>query len=206
MFIFDASGLLPSEVLAQFLELKSSIDERLSEAVPMLVLLSPSYSEKQSLYQLGMIDYLTSPVVSEEVYFRIYSAFHYSAERKLMLLKSNGSNWNRKYDMVKRAKTYLLDNIDKEVSLEELSRCLSTNRSSLSDAFKEYSGTTIFTWLRVQRFQKAALMLETTALSVTRISEDVGYGNSNNFSAAFKKEFALSPLQYRKQKHNNPKS
>ena len=49
------------------------------------------------------------------------------------------------------------------------------------------------------RFYVATLMLSTTNKSISAISEQVGYDNPENFIRAFKKEYRVTPTQYRLQ-------
>ncbi|WP_420031021.1 helix-turn-helix domain-containing protein [Sinorhizobium fredii] len=54
------------------------------------------------------------------------------------------------------------------------------------------------TWLRHYRMAEAARRLRSGHESVAEVAESLGYGNSNNFSTAFKAIQGLSPLRYRK--------
>ena len=49
--------------------------------------------------------------------------------------------------------------------------------------------------------KKAAELLTSTRLSVAEIAELVGYMNQSKFASVFKKQFGLSPLEYRRSKN-----
>ena len=49
--------------------------------------------------------------------------------------------------------------------------------------------------------KKAAELLVGTKYPIAEISEQVGYSNQGKFAAVFKKEFGLSPLEYRRAKN-----
>ena len=49
--------------------------------------------------------------------------------------------------------------------------------------------------------KKAAELLATTRLSVAEVAEQVGYMNQSKFASVFKKQFELSPLEYRRSKN-----
>ena len=55
-------------------------------------------------------------------------------------------------------------------------------------------------YLRETRMKKAAELLSTTKLSVAEAAEQVGYINQSKFASVFKKQFGLSPLEYRRQR------
>mgnify|MGYP004547585261 CR=1 FL=1 len=49
--------------------------------------------------------------------------------------------------------------------------------------------------------KKAAELLIATRLPVAKVAEQVGYVNQSKFAAVFKKQFGLSPLEYRRSKN-----
>ena len=49
--------------------------------------------------------------------------------------------------------------------------------------------------------RKASELLTGSRLSVSEVTEQVGYINQSKFAAAFKKQFGISPLEYRRRKH-----
>ncbi|CCO46172.1 hypothetical protein VIBNISOn1_1690017 [Vibrio nigripulchritudo SOn1] len=157
----------------------------------VLVLTHASESNRRSIFEEGFTDYISYPIVPEEVIRRVSAVKYMPAEIQTPPL-------SKKEILVTKAISILKSRLDEEVRLEQLSQELSSNRNTLSEAFKDIVGQTIFSWLREQRLQKGADLLEKTELSVTHISLDVGYNNANNFSSAFKQHFNLTPLQYRK--------
>jgi AraC-like DNA-binding protein len=56
----------------------------------------------------------------------------------------------------------------------------------------------VFAWLYEKRMSLAQTLLKTTTLSILQVGDLVGYPDSNNFSTAFKREYQLSPRQYRR--------
>ena len=116
-------------------------------------------------------------------------------------LKSCGQNrcMGNKYSLlVEAACDYLIENISTDISMNKLARSVASNRNTLSLAFREVLGTSVFAWLRVQRMRRAAKLLASTDYSVLQISIDVGYRSPSNFATTFKEEYSMSPRQYRK--------
>lgn len=68
---------------------------------------------------------------------------------------------------------------------------------SLSRLFKNQTGMTINGYLQKLRLCKAMSLLRNTSYSISIISAECGYGDSNYFSAVFKKETNQTPSQYR---------
>ncbi|MDX1957281.1 MAG: helix-turn-helix domain-containing protein [Leptospiraceae bacterium] len=67
--------------------------------------------------------------------------------------------------------------------------------------FSEQTGETPINYLRRLRLEKAAFDLKTTDRSVIDIALDSGYDAHESFTRAFKKQFKLSPKEYRNQYH-----
>ena len=49
--------------------------------------------------------------------------------------------------------------------------------------------------------RKASELLTGSRLSVSEVTEQVGYINQSKFAAVFKKQFGISPLEYRRRRH-----
>ena len=49
--------------------------------------------------------------------------------------------------------------------------------------------------------RKASELLTGSRISVSEVTEQVGYINQSKFAAAFKKQFGISPLEYRRRRH-----
>ena len=82
----------------------------------------------------------------------------------------------------------------------ELAAQFSISETSLKNYFRGVFGQNISVYLRETRMKKAAELLSTTKLSVAEAAEQVGYINQSKFASVFKKQFGLSPLEYRRAK------
>jgi AraC-like DNA-binding protein len=71
------------------------------------------------------------------------------------------------------------------------------NSKKLAKGFKMIYGDTIFRYLRKLCLQRASLLLLDTDKFISEIAYDMGYSNPSNFCYAFKKEYGMTPLQYR---------
>jgi AraC-like DNA-binding protein len=85
---------------------------------------------------------------------------------------------------------------------EELARQVYLSRSTFADRFTALIGTPPMTYLMRWRMQVAAQRLCESRRSVAQISADVGYESEIAFARAFKREFSMSPAQWRK--HRSP--
>ena len=71
----------------------------------------------------------------------------------------------------------------------------------LTRLFRRYIGESFTDYLRRVRLKKAAELLRTTNEPITKVSEMVGMLNVNHFSTLYKREYGVTPTEYRKQNH-----
>lgn len=86
----------------------------------------------------------------------------------------------------------------KDVTLAELSESFHLSSQYLSKYIREKSGKTFQDNVKMIRLQKAKVLLKESKQNVCEIAEAVGYENSEHFNRLFKKEFGMTPMQYRK--------
>lgn len=80
----------------------------------------------------------------------------------------------------------------------ELSERFGISETSLKNYFRGVFGSNISVYLREMRMNRAAELLADTRESVAAIGESVGYLNQSKFAAVFRKQFGVSPLEYRR--------
>ena len=182
----------------------------------IIAVIKDSHAVKQYVFSIGIHDYIVAPIIPAEFSIRIKSCFalvqtqiemdccsNLSPSEMFPVSEKNSEGVlsnnvkNKKSALVSRTCAYLLANISINISLDELSRLMMSNRNTLSFAFKNVLGVGVFTWLRKQRMRRAAMLLDGTKLNVQQISYEVGYNDPANFSTSFKNYFGLTPQRYR---------
>jgi AraC-like DNA-binding protein len=98
-------------------------------------------------------------------------------------------------DRIYKAREVLLEHIGNPITIKELSRKVAINECYLKKGFKEIFGTTIFDFYQQQRMEHAKYLLYEKSLSVTDVSDLLGYSSISHFSAAFKKHTGLKPCE-----------
>lgn len=83
--------------------------------------------------------------------------------------------------------------------LSDLCDELDTDLYTLSRIVKRHTGHTYTDLIQQKRLSHAAFLLATTSLSITDICLTVGYNNFSYFYKIFKKEYGITPKQYRKE-------
>ena len=110
---------------------------------------------------------------------------------------------NKFLDAVRRAREFLLANLNQPPRLEDLARRVGLNRNSLTQGFRELYGLTVFEMLRTERLKRAMAFLKSSGMSLAEIAQASGYCAQSHFTSAFRAEFGISPGQFRKQSQAN---
>ncbi len=100
--------------------------------------------------------------------------------------------------IISDAKGYIEKNYSNaELSVDTLCDFLHISQSYFSTLFKKVTGQPYIRYLTEVRMNKALELLQTTEEKTYLIANSVGYEEPNYFSHVFKKQFGMSPTQYR---------
>ena len=93
---------------------------------------------------------------------------------------------------------YMEEHLDEPLTIPFLSRraCLST--TTFKEGFRRLYGLPVHAWLRQRRMERAAELLRSSSLSVLGVAQSVGYSSASQFTAAFRRQYGVTPVQYRK--------
>lgn len=94
--------------------------------------------------------------------------------------------------------SFLQENLQDAIHLEDLSHRFSYSLSSIRRIFKEETGISVMDYLAQLRIEKAKVLLQEDTMSIQQIAAATGYSNLYYFSKAFKTRTGKSPTQYRK--------
>ncbi len=100
--------------------------------------------------------------------------------------------------LVNQIKNYIRLNLDKKITLTEISKQTHYSVSHCEMVFNKTTGLSITNYLIKKRIEKAKSLLIERNLSLIEVAETVGFNDYNYFSRIFKKETSVSPLTYRK--------
>lgn len=100
--------------------------------------------------------------------------------------------------IVRQAKDYAKENYnDSEITINKICEHLHISPTYFSLIFKRETKTTFINYLTKIRMEAAKELLRTTDKKTFEIAEKVGYSEPNYFSYSFKKNFGISPSEYR---------
>tara|TARA_R110000744_G_scaffold36107_1_gene83468 strand:- start:495 stop:1364 length:870 start_codon:yes stop_codon:yes gene_type:complete len=171
----------------------ASVEAKVTSAVN-LAIVSALKDFRPDIYLSGFLDYLIFPFDEHEVIYRLHAA--------ASLRECSVRDYRHSSDeMVERACAYMETRLDQPISICELSSAVGTNRNTLNSKFNKEFGLAPIGWHRERRLQRAADLIQNTNDPISKISGEVGFTDSNNFSTAFRKTHGVPPRHYRKMKH-----
>ncbi len=98
---------------------------------------------------------------------------------------------------VARAIRYVWDNLDQNVSVDDVARAMAIPRHTLDRLFRKHLARGVKAELIRIRMERCCELLRTTDLPIMEISEILGYRTVQYLHNTFKKTFGISPRQYR---------
>ena len=95
-----------------------------------------------------------------------------------------------------------------DIDMEHIAAALSLSRKQLRTRVMSITGLTPVAFVLQVRLNYARRIISTQDLSLTAVAGKCGFQNLSHFSKAFKQQFGISPMQFRKNIDNmsNPKS
>lgn len=142
---------------------------------------------------------------------RIYRMYHHEKRANEALISKNivniltgfltaqtpGETGQSHSAAIEELLSYITENIDQPLSLEELARRASLSPFYFSRVFKRETGYTFREYLLKTRVNRAKFYLKTTSLSLKEISYRCGYGSESTFCTTFRHATGLTPMGYR---------
>ena len=101
-------------------------------------------------------------------------------------------------DTIRAIRAYLVEHLDKHITLPELSARFEISLTTMKQNFKTVYGDTIGSYIQSYRIQKAMFLLQETDQSILEIAGRVGYQNASKFSEVFRQFAGVTPSEYRK--------
>lgn len=91
---------------------------------------------------------------------------------------------------------YISDNYKEKIRLSELCFLFGTNKTTLCNRFRAYTGETIVEYISKLRIKKAKKLMRSGEYNLTEISAIVGFSSVHYFSRIFKQYEGQSPTSY----------
>lgn len=109
-----------------------------------------------------------------------------------------GLELTQQEQVFRQVHNYLVENLDKRITIKELARQFLMNTTTLKGGFKALYGTSIAAHIKEHRMEKAAWLLKEGVMPVSQVALQVGYASQSKFAAVFSQQYGMTPLEYRK--------
>ncbi len=178
------------------LRAKGAVDAAgLSKDQPIYHARSKDLREEMMKEMLYLVEHKDMPPL--HLIGHVYLFLDFLTRSTVHMANAKGSSLRDFY--IKEALSFMEQNFQNDISVEDIAATCGLNRSYFGKIFKEAFGKSPQEFLLSYRMIKAAELLKLTRLSIGDISNAVGYANQLHFSRAFKNMYGLSPREWRNQ-------
>lgn len=102
----------------------------------------------------------------------------------------------REHPLVFQIKSYIKKNLSEKITLAKISESTFFSPIHCENVFKRETGQSIIDYVLNERIRMAKVLLTEGSLSLTKISQTVGFSDYNYFSRVFKQRTGVSPKAY----------
>jgi len=113
-------------------------------------------------------------------------------------INENSEYMENQVETIKKIHDYMIQNLSKRITIEELAKEFAMNPTTLKTVFKDVYGTSIAAHFKEHRMEKAAELLVQSEMNINEVALAVGYESQSKFSAVFKEAYGITPVDYKK--------
>lgn len=164
--------------------ISSSLDSRISDRIELFEqifnTLERGYSQQNLQFASGILIYFFSTIAFVNEY--------------------RAASGQRTGSVVELATHYILENIEKKISVTDLSKVLGYSTSHISLLFKREFGSSPTEYINSLKIRESCRLLDFTPMRINQICPKVGIDDSYYFTRLFTKIMGVSPTEYRRHK------
>lgn len=108
-----------------------------------------------------------------------------------------------KDNIVRQACNYVIDNIDKKISLTEIGKVLGISKNYFCSLFKQETGENFLNYVTKLKMQRAKYLLKEKNMRIYEVSNILGYVDTTYFTQLFKRYCDMTPQEYKKAECEN---
>lgn len=184
-----SNGFQALFVLEPLYRHKHAYTSKLSLPIPMLEFVTALIAGMIEEYSHKLQGFQTL-LVSRFMELVVYLSRHYEKQDK-------GSQDNHLIHLAKSL-SFMEDHYLEALSLDQIAAHSGISVRHLNRIFRSYYQTTPISYLHRLRLERACSLLKHSNFSITQISHESGFSDSNYFTRQFTKTYGMSPKAYRK--------
>ncbi|PVD52415.1 hypothetical protein DC498_09925 [Terrimonas sp.] len=166
----------------------------------------PAVLSTSNLYYSAALKDITYALLNDQFAEPLFQEKYFGVKIKEMLLhlihellsstETKTSVYNKHHTLALKAKQ-ILDSAktSRDFTLQAMAESLGTNETTLKQAFKKVTGTTIYQYYLHKQMLAAQKLLD-EGYPVTEVALKVGYSTVGHFSHQFKQKFGTSPKNF----------
>ncbi|KAA9333465.1 helix-turn-helix domain-containing protein [Hymenobacter busanensis] len=164
------------------------------------------YSSGGAFSYLNLVLYLIEKYAGRDMAVTCAKVFQIDIERvsQSAFVIFNGQKEHGD-EPIKRAQTYIEDNYQEKLTVDQLADMLALGRRNLERRFKKATANSVVEYIQRVKIEAAKNSLESSRENVNEVMYQVGYTDPKAFRVAFKRITGLSPKQYR-EKYNRERA
>ncbi|MCK9160617.1 MAG: AraC family transcriptional regulator [Bacteroidaceae bacterium] len=187
IYWFHFTGLqshLFSNLFNQTTRIENASTERYEER---LLLFEEIYQNLEMGYNIENLQYVTTCL------WHLMGSFRYIPQfREVKKLKPT--------DTVQKTISFMKANLEKQLTIEDIARCVLYSPSYLSSLFKNKTGINLIDYFNRLKIQKSCQYLDFSDMKIKEIAYKMGFSDPYYFSKVFTKYMNMSPMEYKKKK------
>ncbi len=164
-------------------EINVAEDSRISSR---LALFEELYRSLETGYSNAQLNYSSAALTHLLGTFKYIDAF-----------RSTGAMDETGHDIIDRCRHYILENIERKITLNDICSYLGHSSSYCTSLFNKFTGMSPGQYLQNLRIQTAAHLMEVTNMQVNQVCHKVGIEDPYYFSRLFTKIMGVSPRNYK---------
>ncbi len=103
-------------------------------------------------------------------------------------------------DIIQNAKEYIINHLNKKITVADIANSIHMSTSHFSKIFKQQTGFSPYDYVLISRLNRAKDYLKKTDLTISEIAFETGFNSDSNFIYFFTSNTGISPQKFRKLK------
>ena len=180
-FAGNKAGLFSGEAL-QPIFLERSVHSRVNERI---ALFHEIFKNLDRGFSIETLEYINLCL------YHLLASFTHLDQYRLI-------NQGRTKDYIEQSINFMLENLNRNLKLEEIAAAIQLSVSHFSRIFANRTGHSPIDYFIQLKMQRACRLLDNTDWSITEVARESGFEDQFYFSRMFRKVMGMSPRMYRK--------